>query len=202
MSEEAKLLIEVRRETVMFQFVRPGQQGTTCLSRDEAFDLLCALRPEGGLPHHTVVYRHPHIVVYSRGSSAGRLGEVEVYYTLSGWLSGWVLELKESISVIMEAEVLVQQLSDAISCIDNAAEKMSPPQESDTINPDHYKVGGIETFDYLRAKLTHEELCGFCRGNALKYLSRAGRKGSAHEDYGKAQWYLNKLVELSGEDKR
>jgi hypothetical protein len=30
----------------------------------------------------------------------------------------------------------------------------------------------------------------------LKYLSRADHKGNALEDFKKAQWYLNKLVEV------
>ena len=61
-------------------------------------------------------------------------------------------------------------------------------------SPDHYTAGGIETIDYLRAKLTPDELNGFLRGNALKYLSRAGLKGEAITDYRKAQWYLNALI--------
>jgi hypothetical protein len=57
----------------------------------------------------------------------------------------------------------------------------------DPVNsPDHYTAGSsIETIDYLRAKLTPEEYRGFLLGNALKYLSRAGRKGDALEDYRK-----------------
>ena len=47
---------------------------------------------------------------------------------------------------------------------------------TDAVNPDHYKVGGIETIDYLQAKLSPEEFAGYCRGNALKYMSRAGHR--------------------------
>jgi hypothetical protein len=61
-------------------------------------------------------------------------------------------------------------------------------------HPDHYTAGGIETIDYLRAKLSPEELAGFLRGNALKYLSRAGLKGNALVDYHKARWYLEALI--------
>ena len=63
----------------------------------------------------------------------------------------------------------------------------------DPINPDHYKVGGIETIDYLRAKLTPQEFAGYCRGNALKYLSRAGYKDDDAQEIGKAIWYLERL---------
>lgn len=65
---------------------------------------------------------------------------------------------------------------------------------ADAINPDHYKVGGIETIDYIRAKLSPEEYRGYLRGNALKYLSRAGHKDDAAQEYNKAIWYIERLV--------
>ena len=53
-------------------------------------------------------------------------------------------------------------------------------------HPAHYTDGGIETIDFIRAKLTPEEFAGYCKGNALKYISRAGKKGDAAEDLAKA----------------
>lgn len=32
----------------------------------------------------------------------------------------------------------------------------------------------------------------YCRGNAIKYSFRAGRKGPASEDLAKAKWYLER----------
>jgi hypothetical protein len=66
---------------------------------------------------------------------------------------------------------------------------------TDAVNPDHYKVGGIETIDYLQAKLSPEEFAGYCRGNAIKYLSRAGHKDDTVQEIGKAIWYLERLRE-------
>jgi len=64
----------------------------------------------------------------------------------------------------------------------------------DPVNsPDHYTFGGIETIDYLQAKLSAEEFAGFCRGNVLKYLSRSAHKNGV-EDLKKARWYLNQLI--------
>ena len=63
----------------------------------------------------------------------------------------------------------------------------------DAINPDHYKVGGIEAIDYVKAKLSPEEYRGYLRGNALKYLSRAGHKDEAAQEISKAIWYLERL---------
>jgi hypothetical protein len=65
----------------------------------------------------------------------------------------------------------------------------------DPVNhPDHYKSGGIETIDYLQAKLSPEEFAGFCRGNMLKYISRAGLKDDAAQDMRKALWYGNRWL--------
>lgn len=69
----------------------------------------------------------------------------------------------------------------------------------DAINPDHYKVGGIETIDYMKAKSTPEEFEGYLRLSALKYLSRVGHKHGDHdaaraEEYRKALWFIDRLV--------
>ena len=69
---------------------------------------------------------------------------------------------------------------------------------TDNINPAHYKVGGIETIDFIEAKLTAEEYRGYLRGNVLKYTSRADHKGDRLENLKKAQWYLNREIEKSG----
>jgi hypothetical protein len=63
----------------------------------------------------------------------------------------------------------------------------------DKINPDHYKVGGIETIDYIAAKLSSEAFEGYLRGNVLKYVSRYSEKNGV-EDLKKAEWYLQRLI--------
>lgn len=65
----------------------------------------------------------------------------------------------------------------------------------DNINPTHYKKGAIEVIDIMRDQLSPEEFKGFCKGLVIKYLCRADHKNGL-EDYKKAQWYLNKLVEV------
>ena len=64
---------------------------------------------------------------------------------------------------------------------------------SDAVNnPAHYTDGGIETIDYIEAKGL-----GYHLGNAVKYISRAGKKGTNQglEDLRKAQWYLARAIE-------
>ena len=65
--------------------------------------------------------------------------------------------------------------------------------EHDMVNhPPHYKSGGIETIDFIEAKELPYHL-----GNVVKYISRAGVKSHCPiEDLKKAQWYLNRYVEL------
>lgn len=61
----------------------------------------------------------------------------------------------------------------------------------DPINfPKHYTQGGIDTFDFIKAKtLNYEE------GNIIKYVVRSRHKGKRLEDLKKADWYLKKLIE-------
>jgi hypothetical protein len=63
----------------------------------------------------------------------------------------------------------------------------------DKINPDHYKVGGIQTIDYIAAKLTPEQYEGYLQGNIIKYISRYNQKNGV-EDLKKAEWYLTHLI--------
>jgi len=80
------------------------------------------------------------------------------------------------------------------SACDGAMHRVGYP-ESDMVNePPHYKVGGIEAIDYIQAKLTSEEFSGYCKGNALKYISRANYKKDANEDLRKAIWFLERAV--------
>lgn len=80
--------------------------------------------------------------------------------------------------------------------IDQAPAEAPAVQEADIVNhPPHYTYGGIETIDYIQAKLTREEFAGYLKGNALKYGSRIGKKGDPNTDVGKMLWYVNKLRE-------
>lgn len=67
--------------------------------------------------------------------------------------------------------------------------------EKDNINPEHYKKGKLEVIDIMTDQLSKEEFKGFCKGLIIKYLCRADHKNGL-EDYKKAQWYLNKLIEV------
>lgn len=73
------------------------------------------------------------------------------------------------------------------------------PTLQDAVNsPSHYTAGEIETIDYIQDKLNDTEFDGYCKGNALKYVSRASLK-NGDEDIEKAIWYLRFML---GDDPR
>jgi hypothetical protein len=66
---------------------------------------------------------------------------------------------------------------------------MIEPQPDPVNHPWHYKVGGIETIDFIEAKgLTYH------LGNAVKYISRADHKGNRKQDLEKAKWYIDRAI--------
>lgn len=58
-------------------------------------------------------------------------------------------------------------------------------------NPAHYTSGGIEVIDAIEAWDLN-----FHRGNAVKYVARAGKKDPAKEleDLRKARWYIDREI--------
>lgn len=71
-------------------------------------------------------------------------------------------------------------------------------ERHDTVNhPSHYTDGRIEVIDYIEDKKL-----GYHLGNAIKYISRAGKKDPAKtvEDLRKAIWYINRKIEKLTEE--
>ncbi|RIV23636.1 DUF3310 domain-containing protein [Fibrisoma montanum] len=64
--------------------------------------------------------------------------------------------------------------------------------QNDPVNhPAHYTDGQIEVIDFIEDKKL-----GFCLGNAVKYIARAGKKDPTKtvEDLQKARWYLDREI--------
>ena len=74
----------------------------------------------------------------------------------------------------------------------------------DKINPEHYKAGGIETIEFIKAKMSKEEFYGYMKGNALKYISREGLKSDKItdqiDDIDKAIWFLEYMKKTKQEE--
>ena len=65
----------------------------------------------------------------------------------------------------------------------------------DPVNsPNHYQ-GTIECIEAIEASMGPEAFKGFMKANVIKYIWRYERKNGA-EDLRKAQWYLNRLIDM------
>lgn len=62
---------------------------------------------------------------------------------------------------------------------------------TDPINPPWYKDGKIEVIEFIEDKSL-----GYCLGNAVKYIARAGKKDPTKEveDLEKAKWYVERRI--------
>lgn len=67
--------------------------------------------------------------------------------------------------------------------------------DEDPTNPKHYRThpSGIECIQIT-------EHMSFCLGNAVKYIWRAGHKGTAIEDLKKARWYIDREIAKREQD--
>lgn len=74
----------------------------------------------------------------------------------------------------------------------------TPISKADPVNhPAHYKVGGIETIDFIEAKKL-----GYNLGNVVKYITRSDHKGNRLQDLRKAQWYLEREIWNAEDNKK
>lgn len=65
-------------------------------------------------------------------------------------------------------------------------------KSEDVVNhPKHYTDGKIEVIEFIEDKKL-----GFCLGNAIKYIARAGKKDPTKEveDLKKAEWYIKRRI--------
>lgn len=70
--------------------------------------------------------------------------------------------------------------------------------ENDNINPSHYGHGkGVECIDVMMQQFGSDAVADFCKLNAFKYLFRMDHKSNALEDVKKAQWYLDKYLDIA-----
>ena len=60
-------------------------------------------------------------------------------------------------------------------------------------HPSHYTHVGIECIEAIKASMTADGFCDYCKGNIIKYIWRWRDKGGV-EDLKKASVYLNWLI--------
>jgi hypothetical protein len=75
-----------------------------------------------------------------------------------------------------------------------------PRNDREMVNhPQHYNHGKYECIDVMVENFGKEAVQHFCLLNAFKYAWRSNYKNGI-EDVKKAMWYLDKYVELEGEN--
>ncbi|HBL6232105.1 TPA: DUF3310 domain-containing protein [Listeria monocytogenes] len=87
--------------------------------------------------------------------------------------------------------------SDAAKAFSSNGVSMKNENNDNVNNPAHYNTGGIETLDYIKAKV--KDYPSYAAGNILKYVSRYEHKNGI-EDLKKARFYLNDLIEWMESD--
>ena len=65
-------------------------------------------------------------------------------------------------------------------------------------HPSHYTHGGVECIEAIRASMTVDGFCDYCKGNIVKYIWRWRDKGGV-EDLRKASVYLDWLINAADE---
>ena len=70
----------------------------------------------------------------------------------------------------------------------------------DVVNhPSHYETGKFQCIEVMMEALGVEAVKHFCLCNAFKYIYRSQRK-NGKEDIEKAQWYIDKYIELDDDN--
>ena len=92
---------------------------------------------------------------------------------------------------------MINNFNDKVAIIkDQFAQNFKSMKRNQVENPSHYNSGKIEVIDFIE-----DQNLNFNLGNAVKYISRAGKKDPKKfkEDLEKAIWYLNRELAKNSE---
>lgn len=87
----------------------------------------------------------------------------------------------------------IRSLGSRIEKLQEVIEKESNMKNDNVNSPAHYRQGGIECVEAIKASMSQEGFRDYLKGNVMKYIWRYKHKGKAIEDIEKALWYLNRL---------
>ena len=107
----------------------------------------------------------------------------------------WAHDMMNKMTEKTDSRTSLKGYGDIVSTEELQKPKAKTKKNDESVNhPSHYNTGSIEVIDFI------EDLgldIGFCLGNAIKYISRAGKKDKEKtvEDIKKAQWYLSRWLD-------
>lgn len=87
----------------------------------------------------------------------------------------------------------IKDLASRIVKLEGIIEKEQDMKNDNVNSPAHYRQGGIECIEAIKASMSEEGFRDYLKGNVMKYIWRYKHKGKAIEDIEKALWYLNRL---------
>lgn len=99
---------------------------------------------------------------------------------------GKKLAKKEGLTVVSTAVIV------DLECWQNPKVTKTDIETDSVQSPAHYQLGGIEAIDVIDEAVA--DPASFYRGNAIKHLLRAGKKGDARQDLEKARWYIGREI--------
>lgn len=97
---------------------------------------------------------------------------------------------------LADKDLLSWAMNEISRAKDEANQTETLPQNDVVNRPAHYTDGKIEVIEFIEDKKL-----GFCLGNAVKYIARAGKKDPTKEveDLKKARWYIERRIkEIEG----
>ena len=95
------------------------------------------------------------------------------------------------------ARKLEQGLGITEGRLDDASD-LETSADKTQVGGSHYLEMKVEPWTVIDSWSSTQRV-GFYKGNALKYIMRAGNKGDVLEDLKKARHYIDKLIEVYGE---
>lgn len=87
----------------------------------------------------------------------------------------------------------IRNLGSRIEKLQEVIEKGSNMKNDNVNSPAHYRQGGIECIEAIKASMSEKGFRDYLKGNVMKYIWRYEHKGRVIEDIEKALWYLNRL---------
>lgn len=102
-----------------------------------------------------------------------------------------VTELESSCSGSELPDIIIERNYAILFGGENAPAENAPAENDPVNRPSHYTDGKIEVIEFIEDKNL-----GFCLGNAVKYIARAGKKDPTKEieDLNKAKWYIERRI--------
>lgn len=98
-----------------------------------------------------------------------------------------------------ELKMLIQNIKEVADWADDFKERaereVAKSAQDSALKPNHYANGKFELFDLMEAIFPKEQVVGFYKLNAIKYLTRYQKKNGI-EDLEKAMVYIQRLIDF------